>query len=152
MSGFGKYRPNVLIALRTIVGFNIIDQSCGEVPKVVKSLEILKAAMEPVRLEHTSFPNSGVEEGNILLEGTLVSQPPLKPTGLFDSGQHDLWLEIYSGAWKKHSADIQTQGTSSVSKSSIYLGQPIRANSKILADAPFYGTWYELFLEITRNG
>lgn len=152
MSCFGKYRPNVLIALRSIIGFDTIDQSCGEVPKVVKSLEILKAAMEPIRLEHTNFPNPGVEEGNVLLEGTLISQPPLKPSGLFDSGQHDLWLETYNGAWQKHSADIQTQGTSSVKYSSIYLGQPIRANSKILADEPFYGTWYELFLKIRQEG
>lgn len=152
MSGFGKYRPNVLIALRSIIGFNTLDQSCGEVPKVVKSLEILKAAMEPVRLEHTGFPNPGVEEGKVLLEGTLISRPPIKPAGLFDTGQHDLWLEVYNGAWQNHSADIQTQGTSSVSRSSVYLGQPIRAESKILSDEPFYGTWYELFIEITNRG
>jgi hypothetical protein len=147
-----KYRPNVLIALRTIVGFNTVDQSCGEVPKVVKSLEILKAAMEPVSKETSPFSNPSVEESKVYLEGTLISNPTLKPTGLFDGGQHDVWLEIYKGAWQKHSASIETQGTSSVSNSAIYLGQPIRANAKILSDPVFYGAWYDLFLSITNNG
>jgi hypothetical protein len=147
-----KYRPNVLIALRTIVGFNTLDQECGEVPRVIKSLEILKAAMEPVSQETSPFSNPSVEESKVLLEGTLVSQPPLKPAGLFDSGQHDLWLEVYPKSWQKHSASIQTQGTSSVANSSIYLGQPIRADAKILSDAIFTGTWYELFLDITDRG
>jgi hypothetical protein len=147
----GRYRPNVLIVLRSIVGFDTVGQDCGEVPKVVKGIEILKAAMEPTSQERDSFANPSVQESKVMLEGTLVSQPMSRPSALFDSGQHELWYEVYPKSWQKHSASIQSQGTSSVANSAVYLGQPIRADAKILADPFFEGTWYELFLDITQG-
>jgi hypothetical protein len=141
-------RPNVLIALKTIIGFEDFTV-CGDVPKILKGKEILKASMETVRMERDLFPNPGVSESNVQLQGVLLSQPVIKPLGLFDSGLHDLWLEVYPNSWKKYTADIQTRGVTSVPFSAALLGLPLQAEATALADVPFFdGKWYELFLKV----
>lgn len=145
------YRPNVLIALKTILGFEDFTV-CGDVPKILKGKEVLKAAMETVRLERDIFPNPGISETRVQLQGTLLSEPVIKPLALFDSGRHDLWLEVFPNSWQKYNASIQTRGTSSLAAPSTLLGLPIQAEAIALSETPFFdGKWYELFLQVMQE-
>jgi hypothetical protein len=143
------YRCNTIIRLKALDSF-VFDPECGNVPRIVETHILLKASMEIVFRDQELFVNPGIEEDRTLMNGRLLSEPNPKPLGLFDSGLHELWFEHYTGSWRKHDADIQPLGTSSLGMPYRYLGTPIKATVKSLNEPNFEGTWQDLYLELEQ--